>query len=319
MNLKEISSGRIEGYKIDPKLILVEEGFNFRIDSPELLAADEELKKSIIANGVQLPLTVRLKDDKVYVVNGHRRLKAVMAAIKEGVDIPTVPCINEPKGATDEDRVLMLLTTNSGVPPTALEKGAIFKRLSAMGWSNEKIGEKAGMSYKQVENLIGLQAAPAEIKEMISEGTLSASLAIKTMASEGKTEGAATLLAAAEKVRAEGGTKVTAKALTPKAPAAPPVITPPAPGLATGGLASLLNVGANPTPPVQMAQPPLPAPPAPEFDANGNRFPRLMNTPANFRELQDCLREILNVTDVTTIHIMVRDTLKVERDDTKAA
>jgi ParB family chromosome partitioning protein len=305
--IKDISTSRFEAYRVDPKLLQIEPGFNFRIDSPELTTADEELKNSIITNGVMQPLTIRMMDDKPFIVNGHRRHKAILAAIAEGHEIPTVPCIPEPKGTSEEDRVLMLITTNSGLAPTALEKGDIFKRLSQMGWSNERIGERAGISYKQVENLIALQSAPTAIKELISTGTVSATLAMKTIQSEGRGGAAVTLAQAAAEVKEAGGTKVTAKHLPSRDVPVAAVVTPPP---ATGGLASLLKIGQ---PPAQAAPAQAPEPPAPDYDANGNRFPRLLCTSQSFKEIQDCMREMLNVDDIKTIHIMVRDALKVER------
>lgn len=78
---------RTDLFLIDPRNIVVMEGFNVRRDFDL-----EELKEQIKANGVLNPVTViPYKEDgveKYKLVDGERRYRATMLAISEGANIP---------------------------------------------------------------------------------------------------------------------------------------------------------------------------------------------------------------------------------------
>ena len=62
MKLKDLTVGVTDLLKIDPRVLNIDPDFNVRIDGPDLAEANQQLKESIRANGVQTPLKVRLKD-----------------------------------------------------------------------------------------------------------------------------------------------------------------------------------------------------------------------------------------------------------------
>ncbi|HQT77992.1 MAG TPA: ParB/RepB/Spo0J family partition protein [Rhodopila sp.] len=296
MQLKDVGSeSRNELFKIDPALIQIEPGFNIRFDGPELAEANEQLKASIRENGLLKPLTVRIKDDVVYVTDGHRRLTAIKELISEGTEILSVKCLPEGKGVSEADRTLMLLTTNSGHPLSALEKAEVFKRLLGFGWSEEQVATKAGYSVKQVQNLLKLGEAPEELKEMVAAGEVSPTMAIKQIKQEGGEQAAETLKAAVETAKAEGKTKATEKTVNPKAK--PPKPTP-------ASLLALLGLNGHAA---------AEAEPEAEAEDDGSmkpsNGPAVRYSPKRWKEALETLYGILDTDDPKTIHCMVRDFL----------
>ena len=293
MRLQDIAK-RTDAYQIDPRKIEIDPSYNVRIDGPELREANEQLKASIKVNGLGTPLRVRMDGDRVILVQGHRRLSQVMALINEGHDIQTVQALPELRGTSEQDRTLDLITSNSGHPLTMLEKAEVFKRLLSFGWDEARIAEKAGITTKQVGNVLTLGAAPEAVKELVSSGQVSATTAIQTVKKEGNSKAATTLTDAAA-----SGKKVTAGSLKKAtAPAANVSWLPPALQVQPEA------AGWKPTD--------VTMPAAPEDTRK-----RPKNTPEKFKELVDVLYEVLELDDLKTIRSMVAETLDITL--TKAA
>lgn len=208
------TSGKRDFYGFDPRQLKVDTGYNVRdLTTPENKAHIEYLKASIAENGVKVPLEVRLDGDDVYVVAGHCRHAAVMALIAEGVEIKSVPVIPEAKGTSAEDRVLGLIVSNSGKPLSALELAHVIKRLADFGWTDAQIAGRVGWkSTQQVRNHLELLGAPADVREMVRKGDVSATTAVKVVRREGKQAGAILKEAKAEAERTGKG-KVTQAAV----------------------------------------------------------------------------------------------------------
>jgi ParB family chromosome partitioning protein len=209
--LRSLAVSKRDLLMINPTLLKVEEGYNIR-DLSTQHAKDKlrDLANSIKENGVQTPLTVRLKGDDVFIVAGHRRHAAACLAIQEGAEIESVPCIAEAKGTAEADRIADLIISNSGEPLTPLETASVIKRLSAFGWSQEKIAAKLGWtSIQTVDNYLILLSAPQSVQNLVRDNQTSASTAIALTRKHGP-DGAATLLEAAKvEATACGKLKVT--------------------------------------------------------------------------------------------------------------
>lgn len=212
-NIKDIAVKRGNLLYFRPEQITIVDGWNCRVyDTPENVAADAELKESIRENGVLEPLAVYMKDGKVCLSNGHRRLRQVMALIAEGVEIESVKAIVEERGTNEADHVLSQITRNSGKPLTPYEQGLVFKRLIGFGWDETQIAKKTGFSRTHVANMLNLQEAPVEVQEMVKDGTVSASLASKVVRDAPNVEAAKETLREALGVATDGGkTRVTEK------------------------------------------------------------------------------------------------------------
>lgn len=213
--LKDLALGTKDLFMLNPAIIQEEPGWNVRQPSAELEMHIRQLADSIKEIGVLEPVTVYLKDGSPVLTNGHCRLMAVRLAIAEGAEIKAIPARAEERYANDADRVLGMLTRNSGKPLTSLEQAEVVKRLLAFGWAEGEIAKKTGYSVTHIANLLRLAAAPAQITEMVRNGEVSARQAVKTIRKEG--EGAADVLGAAlAKAREAGKSKATGKHVAPK-------------------------------------------------------------------------------------------------------
>ncbi len=206
--LRDLAESGFSGYRIDPRKIEVEKGFNARnFDLPENQEHVQNLATSIAAVGVQNPLVVRFEKGRIILVDGESRLRATMRAIKDGAEIKTIPVIQEEKHVSDEDRVASLLSRNTGKPLSFIERGNVFARLKNFGWSDQDIARKTGITQAHVSNIMTLHAAPAGVKKMVESGKVSSSLAVQMIRDHG--EDAAQIL---REVAAEDGkSHITAK------------------------------------------------------------------------------------------------------------
>jgi len=208
--LKDLAEGTKDLYMLSPAIITEEAGWNARIEGPELDAHIRQLADSIKEIGVQEPVTVYQKNDTIILTNGHCRLMAVKLAISEGAEILSIPCRVEERHANDADRVLSMITRNSGKPLSQLEQSSVVKRLIAFGWKTSQIAQKTGFSVTHVQDLLILGGATAEVSQMVAAGEVSATTAIKQVKKHG--DKAAGRLQEAAKT--SGATRVTEKHLT---------------------------------------------------------------------------------------------------------
>jgi ParB family transcriptional regulator, chromosome partitioning protein len=214
MKLRDLATGpRRDMLMIDPRIIQVEQGFNLRdLTTPSAQAGLMELAQDIANNGFNIgqPLTVRLKDDKPFVVHGHRRRLATIIAIEQlGADIKAIPCIGEEKGTSDADRTADVFNTNNGVHLEPLEKVVGIKRLLGFGWSMEEIAKKCGLgSVQNVESYLVLGGAPMAVQAMVRNDEVSATTAVAVTRKHGdQAEGV--LTEAKQRAKSEGKTRIT--------------------------------------------------------------------------------------------------------------
>lgn len=216
--LKPGDLGTFKGYMVPPHMLDADETFNIRLDTPRLSEHVRSIADSIKASGFRRdkPLLIRQVEGRSIVVDGHCRLSAIRIAMNEGLEIDAIPCIAEPKGTNDGDRVLTLITANAGLSPEPLEQAEAIKRLVALGWDEPKIAAKCGRSRSWVSGLLALAGAPEELRKAVVEKVVSPSEATK-MARKGP-KAAVAELAQAKGRLAPGKTRLTAKTLRPATP-----------------------------------------------------------------------------------------------------
>jgi ParB/RepB/Spo0J family partition protein len=232
--------GKRDAYPFDPRLLKIDFSYNVRdLSSPDAVEKLGELKESIRANGVRMPLEVRLDGDDVFIVAGHRRHKAVMELIDEGAEIETVLVLHEAKGTNDAERTLNLVVSNSGEPLKPLEVAEVVRRLVNYGWTEAQVMARLGWkSTATVRQHLDMLAMPAAVQQQVRDGDVSATLAVKItkQAKEAKAdpEFAAQLIAANKEENKRLGVGVRHK-VTPRTikrdakpkPAAPAEPAPP--------------------------------------------------------------------------------------------
>ena len=210
--IKGIHSGRSDTFRLNPYLIVVKKGLNCReISSVENQAHIDMLARSIAANGVIEPLTVYWEDGAPVLSNGECRLLGTFRAIEVyGAPVLSVPVKTEIKGAGEVERLLTQIVSNSGKPFNAFETGAVYHRFLGLGWTVAKIAEKCATSVSRVNQILELAEAPTEIKQLVLDGKVSATLAWETIKAAATTADAvATLTGAVSNAEANGKAKAT--------------------------------------------------------------------------------------------------------------
>jgi ParB family chromosome partitioning protein len=161
---------RRDVFQVDPQEIIVRDGWNPRTD----FTGEEELRDSIIQNGVITPLRVRRKsENQIILVDGERRLRATLRAIKEGHDIVTVPCLQERPNISDVEALLNAIVANQGKPLDPVEEAEAYRRLHAWGLSPAEIGKRIGKSDQVVRQRLALVDASFEVKSAVKNDEIS--------------------------------------------------------------------------------------------------------------------------------------------------
>jgi ParB family chromosome partitioning protein len=183
MQFRELTgvNARKDYFTVDPKSIVVKNGWNPRTD----FDGEEELVNSIKENGVINPVRVTKENDKIVLIDGERRLRATLRAIAEGANIVSIPAIVEAANMNEIDRMFVTLLTNEGKKLTPIEEAEAYRRLINWGLSHEEIAKKMGKHVPQIyDRLRLLEASPAvrealkakeitiaEVKEIVKESS----------------------------------------------------------------------------------------------------------------------------------------------------
>jgi hypothetical protein len=168
-----------------------------------------ELARSIAGRGQEMPMTVRVgKENDIevcYITDGCRRFLAMQFANdKLDAKITQAVCKTEPKGTTEEGRVLLQMASNEGVRFSQLEMGIGFQRLQSAGWSLAKMAEQSHKSKTWVADCLALAADPEAIKDAVKAGKIKPATA-KALRSADPQDKATALL------QADMGQKVTGR------------------------------------------------------------------------------------------------------------
>jgi len=209
-SIKSLSVGRKDLFLLAPDDIHEEDGWNVRINGEELETHIRQLADSIKEIGVLQPITVYMNEGKAVITDGHCRLQAVKLAITEGAEIKSIPVRTEEKHSNDADRVLSMLTRNSGKSLSMPEQAEVVKRLLSFGWTAAEISRKTGYSRQHTGNLVAYLSAPSEVHSLVNNGQVSPTMAIAQVKKEGA--GALkTINAAVQVANNQGKSKATAK------------------------------------------------------------------------------------------------------------
>ncbi len=162
--------GKKQMLMLNPVNIVINEGFNPRLDPGDVA----ELMKSIKANGVQQPIKVKKVGKHFELVDGERRLRAVL---KLGLgEIPAL--VDERTKPTAEDLLTLALIMNDGKPLAPVEEADAFRRLIKGGWSPRAISVSTGKSLRLVKDRLTLISAHPDVAKAVREGKLSIGLGL---------------------------------------------------------------------------------------------------------------------------------------------
>ena len=217
--LKELAiRGAGDQFLFDPESIEEKPGYNARdMSSESTQAYIRQMADAIHAGGTSAfpPITIFQEDGKVYVRAGHCRRRAHILAKSEGAPIAGIRAIaSDIKDQAESD--LDLLSSNDQLPLTPLEKAHVIQRLIRFDWTPAEIARRRGQSVTAINNLLALLDAPAEVKQMVAAGEVSATLAVNTVRKEGALLAGPKLKDAVKVAKESGKSKATAKHM-PKA------------------------------------------------------------------------------------------------------
>lgn len=151
-------------------------------DSAEL----ESLADSIRGKGILQPLLVRrdpAQSNRYELIAGERRWRA--AQIAQLHEVPVVI-----KEMTDQDALEIALIENiQRQDLTAIEEAEAYSRLmKEFGHTQEEMADALGKSRSYIANTLRLLQLPQDVREMVSQGSLSAGHARTLLSSENPSE-----------------------------------------------------------------------------------------------------------------------------------
>lgn len=219
---------RADAMRIRVEDIHEEEGFNLRdlagVDADGVSFEDSiKLLAEYIKDGGQIPpLEVRPRDDGgVWVVDGHRRRRALLLADQMGAPLRD-PDSGDlwvhvlPFTGNDAERVARILTSQENRKLTPLETAQGYKRLAAFGWTSTQIAKAVGKTRQHVEHLLVLANADTSVQVAVREGKASAATAVQLVQQHGG-QAATVLQEEITKAAKAGKGKVTAATIQGKA------------------------------------------------------------------------------------------------------
>ena len=175
-------------YKIDPRNIVVEDGFNSREDFGDI----DTLAKQIEENGVLNPISVvPFKDEngneKYRLIDGERRYRAVMSLLDRGVSVDRIPALFQPKSADQKALLVQQIIRNEGKGFNEMELATAYKKLLDEGMTKEEIVEKiAGGKHSKVNYCLGHLNRDERIQKLIADGKVSGVLVRQIYSAHGK-------------------------------------------------------------------------------------------------------------------------------------
>ena len=197
----------------DPLLIQEHPNDNTRdMSSESTITHIREMANSIKDNGNESfpPITIYQEGENIYVMAGWCRRRAHILAMEEGAPVKGILCLNVQR-KKPEDLALSILSSNDGLPLTAIEKAKAVKRLQSFMWTAQEIAKRTGWSLSTVNNLIALHDAPESIIGMVKDGSVSVTLAMKVVKEKGADAAEKELKDAVESSKAVGKKNVTQK------------------------------------------------------------------------------------------------------------
>jgi len=163
---------------VSPSELIVNEKTNYRNVYEDI----DELSESIAENGLRNPLKAYVKDGKMILREGFRRMRAIDLAITKGKKIERVPVIIDERPLSEEERTLEFLINNEGKPYSMLEQSDVIKDLLKFGLKVTEIVKRTAKARGYIENLISLTQIPTKVRDYIIFNKISAHAVIQILA-----------------------------------------------------------------------------------------------------------------------------------------
>lgn len=190
----------------------IEPGFNLReIDDAhaEGFAKAYELGQYVPPVVAELKLIESIP--RLVLRDGHHRLIGAHKAKMRGTSLPGLQAVEFKGNSTDA--VVMMIKTSEGKPLLPLQRAEGYKRLAGQNWSSSQIAEQLGCSVQHVDRLLLLANAEENVKQLVREEKVSATVTIDVLAELRGTgqDPYLRLVAMIEQAQAAGRSRATGK------------------------------------------------------------------------------------------------------------
>ncbi|HDR9474366.1 hypothetical protein [Burkholderia multivorans] len=179
-------SKRTEFY-VDPRTLVLEPGFNVRLETKKLQEVIQEYKRAYQKGALFPAIDVEVVNGERRVRDGHLRTRAALLAIAEGTPIRRIPA-REWRGTAAESTLHMLGSAEKAQLST-LEKGIGYNRLLKFGWTKAEIAEARNVSLAHIDQALMLANADADLQELVAEEMVTVNVAIDALREHGKNAG----------------------------------------------------------------------------------------------------------------------------------
>ncbi|MCQ2739760.1 MAG: ParB/RepB/Spo0J family partition protein [bacterium] len=195
-------------YSIDPRAIVVVDGFNSRSDFGDI----SELARQIDEQGMLNPISVqdggkREDGTTIYkLVDGERRYRAVMQLISEGKDIARVPAILVSKSLSEADLLIQQGLRNEGKNFNEYEWGQLaYKLRENCGFTIAEIAKRLGKNQGVVTYWLQILEMDTRLQEAVRDNVISGSNLRRMLQANNKNQDA--VVAELEKLKANAEEK----------------------------------------------------------------------------------------------------------------
>lgn len=144
-------------YKVDPRNIVVMEGFNSRSNFGNLDELAEQIKEQGVLNPISvIPFKDENNVEKYKLIDGERRYRAVMKLIDSGVEIARIPTLFLSKSASEEELLIQQALRNEGKPFNPYEWAVLAKKLmDKSGLTKTEVAKKLGKNPGTICRYLG--------------------------------------------------------------------------------------------------------------------------------------------------------------------
>ena len=181
-------------YFIDPRTIMIREGWNHRFDFGDIeLLADQieaEMKRDPASGGLIHDIHVRKLDAPVKptsgtgpdwlfsVTDGERRTMAINVLLKRGVGFPEgVPVKIVAASADVVGLLVRSFVANQAKMLLPLEQAYAFDKMKKAGMTLKDIERETGMSDNTIVGALALLDSPDELKDAVKSGAVGGTMA----------------------------------------------------------------------------------------------------------------------------------------------
>ena len=175
-------------YKIDPRNIVVEDGFNSREDFGDIDTLAKQIEENRVLNPISVvPFKDENGNEKYRLIDGERRYRAVMSLLDRGVSVDRIPALFQPKSADQKALLVQQIIRNEGKGFNEMELAIAYKKLLDEGMTKEEIAEKiAGGKHSKVNYCLGHLNRDERIQKLIADGKVSGVLVRQIYSAHGK-------------------------------------------------------------------------------------------------------------------------------------